>query len=1346
MLDFLIISEERNNKGIRIIFPSFRTYPKSKDLMTKGRDFYAVWVEDRGLWSTDESDALELIDRELEKYVEEHKNSYDMPFKVMYMRDSKSKMIDSWHTYVKNQLRDSYHVLDEKVMFSNSEVKKTDYATRTLPYPLEEGDISAYDKLMSRLYSPEERHKIEWAIGAIISGDSKKIQKFVVLYGDKGTGKSTVLHIIEKLFEGYDSVFDSKTLGSNTDPFALAAFADNPLVAIQHDGDLSRIEDNTKLNSLTAHEKMFVNEKFKSPYTMTFNTFLFMGTNKPVRITDSKSGIIRRLIDVQPTGNTFPLKEYNAIKREIPFELGGIASHCLKVYESNQDAYEQYIPLCMLGATNDFYNFMEDNYFLFSKPEGVTQAFAWEKYNEYVKEARVQYPLPLRIFKEELRTYFDTYEDRATVDGARVRKLYSGFKKDKFSSRTNLDIEEPEPAPSWLSLTKTVSLLDKELADCQAQYASGVGTPIAKWSKITTHLKDLDTTKTHYVRPPDQHIVIDFDLKDKDGNKSKELNLKEASKWPSTYAEFSKSGEGVHLHYIYDGDVSELSCIYDEDIEIKVFTGNSSLRRRLSFCNDIPIRTINSGLPKKEKKKMTTFEGFESEKALYTHIVRNLNKEIAPSTKSSIDYIYNALENAYSKGLKYDLSGLKTKVYVFALNSTHQKDYCLKLYSKMHFKSEEPSESIDIQNERPYVFFDVEIVPNLFLLVWKYHHEKTKNYLFNPTPEQLDQLFTEKLIGFNCRRYDNHVMWAAKLGYSNAELYALSKRIISGDKGAFFGEAYNLSYTDVYDFAATKQSLKKWEIELGIHHQELGYSWDEPIPEDQWYKVAEYCGNDVDAEEAVFDHLAADWQARQILAKVTGGSVNDTTNSLSARFIFGKDKHPQDQFNYRNLGEISQIDDKKTREMIDEFESRTGFKLDREFTKFDANGRPIFPGYSYSFGKSIYRGEEIGEGGRVMANPGIYYDVALDDIASMHPSSAIDEELFGPVYTKRFKELKDTRVLIKHGYYEEAKKVLDGALKPFLEEVGFDAKALAYALKIVINAVYGLTAAKFDNAFKDVRNIDNIVAKRGALFMENLRHEVESRGFTVAHIKTDSIKVPNATNDILMFIEEYGHLYGYDFEHEATYDRMCLVNDAVYIAKYATIERCRELYGDLYVDSLKGVLKDNREDPGAWTATGAQFQVPYVFKTLFSHEEIEFKDMCETKAVSTALYLRKEGSDPEFIGKVGLFCPVKKEFGGKELLREGQDKEGNKKYDSATGAKGYLWLESEYVGKMKDPMDIIDKSYYNSLVDDAKAAISKYGDFEAFVSDDDDDDVPWDVSKVNEHKEKEKEINYERSA
>ena len=695
----------------------------------------------------------------------------------------------------------------------------------------------------------------------------------------------------------------------------------------------------------------------------------------------------------------------------------------------------------------------------------------------------------------------------------------------------------------------------------------------------------------------------------------------------------------------------------------------------------MPIASISSGLPLKGDKKVINFEGVKNEKGLRTLIKRNLNKEIHPGTKPSIDFIYKILEDAYSSGIGYDVSDMQNDIFAFAANSTNQSDYCIKLANKMQFKSKEPSIG-DSNDDAKLIFYDVEVFPNLFLVNWKVEGpDKPVVRMINPTPTEIEELLHYRLVGFNCRRYDNHILYARLMGYDNEQLYKLSARIINSKKGentnCFFGEAYNISYTDVYDFAATKQSLKKWEIELGIHHQELGLPWDQPVPEEMWPKVAEYCDNDVIATEAVFNHLKADFIARQILADVAGMTVNDTTNSLTTRIIFGNNRKPQDQFNYRFMGmEEIPID------------------MDGdEYNIFDSEGRPLFPGYKYENGISTYRGEEVGEGGYVYSEPGMYRNIALLDIASMHPSSIVAERLFGN-YTDRFSDILNARIAIKHKEFDKAKKMLGGALAKYLTDEN-TAKELAQALKIAINSVYGLTSASFENPFRDNRNKDNIVAKRGALFMVNLKHEVQKRGFVVAHIKTDSIKIPDATPEIIQFVMDYGKKYGYNFEHEATYEKMCLVNDAVYIAKY----------------------KD-----GDWTATGTQFAVPYVFKKLFSKENIAFEDMCETKSVSTALYLDMNENLPEdehnyiFIGKVSSFCPIKPGCGGGELLREGKDKEGNIKYSSATGAKGYRWLESEMVKELHKEDDI-DRSYYDKLVDDAAASISSYGDLEWFVSD-----------------------------
>ena len=386
-----------------------------------------------------------------------------------------------------------------------------------------------------------------------------------------------------------------------------------------------------------------------------------------------------------------------------------------------------------------------------------------------------------------------------------------------------------------------------------------------------------------------------------------------------------------------------------------------------------------------------------------------------------------------------------------------------------------------------------------------------------------------------------------------------------------------------------------------------------------------------------------------------------------------------------------------------------------------------FPGYEYKWvdgindkKQNMYRGVNLGFGGYVYYEAGMYSNVALLDVQSLHPHSIIAMNKFGK-YTKRYEEILEARIAIKNHDYETAGKMLDGAFKRYLTS-DEEADKLATALKLVLNSTYGYGSATFENPFVDSRDGNNIVACRGALFMKTLQDEVTKRGFTVAHIKTDSIKVPNATKEIVDFIMNFAKPYGYTFEFEGLYDRMCLINGSTYIAKYASEEQCMALHGFFPKDNKKAAKKGQM-----WTATAKQFQVPFVFKTLFSKEPIEFKDLCEAKEVKTAIYIDMNEDLPEgehdlhFVGKVGNFCPIKDGCGGGVLVKEAKDKDGAIKYDSVTGTlkpdkTPYHWLEAESV-KILEKENDIDKSYYRKLVDDAVAVISQYGDFERFVAD-----------------------------
>lgn len=1390
MLDFLVIEERTLRNGTIEISPNFRTN-RHKDLMIKGGDFDAFWNEKEGMWCKDESALIDMVDEYLKEYRDSKYNSSPFPVKVLWMWDARSGSIDLWHKYCRQQLRDSYHVLDQKIIFSNTPVTKEDYASHRLPFPLEEGDISAYEKCMGTWYNPPDKTKLEWGMGGIIAGDIDIIEKFFVLYGPPKSGKSSFLkHILYPLFEGYWAPFDASTIAKGG--FWGESFKTNPLVSVQTDGKLSRIEDNSVLNAIISHEVVEINLKNKSTYPQKMRTVLFLGTNEPVKISDAKSGIIRRLIDVTPSGRTLPEEEYYEELEKLKFEYGAIAQHCLTVYSKlGPYYYNDYVATEMLAETNDFYNFIEKNYEDLRSKDYITANEAWRRWQDYKTFADIEYKFPYKKFCTELKNYFREYKDDwHDENGKHIRSVYTGFIFEKFKSKVRVEQIIERANNRWIILKEQHSLLDDILSDCPAQYAVETGEkPIGGWDYCKTKLSDIDTTRLHFVRPPLYLIMVDFDIRDANGEKSLKLNLDEANKWPKTYAEVSKSGGGLHLYYIYTGDPMMLANTYNGrgDIEIKVYNGKGAIRRISKMCNDIPIAKISSGLPlKEEANKVVDFELYSNEKALRTcidsHIKNWMSGEV--HTTPTIKRISQVVEKAYDKGFTYDISDMYKTILDIARRSTNQSRPCEDIVNKMHFRSKkEVADGVGIERDTgKLVIFDIEVYPNLLLIAWKYEFSDTFNCMKNPSSSEVEDFFTTlDIIGFNNLRYDNPIIYARAMGRSIHGCYEISHGIIHGeDVGLNNRLAKAISYCDIFDMASApnKQSLKKYEIELGrlerkakhlfregcdiptvskklktpeilvnvwyerrdkkpLSHLEIGYDWDADIPESEWPNVEQYCKNDVQATEDVLHYLDGDFKARKMLAALSGLPVNETTNNHTAQIIFGNEREPWKKFVYTDLS-------------------------------------TIFPGYiplhKSPDGKSHYRGDEPSEGGYVYSEPSVAYNVATIDLESGHPTSTEVLNALGP-WTPRFGELKRARILIKHKDFEGAKQLLDGKLAPFLDNPD-DAKAISNALKTAINAVYGQTDAKYQNRFRDPRNVDNIIAKYEALFMIDLKYFVQGEGYRVVHIKTDSIKIENADINIINKVHEFGKKYGFKFSHESTYSKMCLVNKSVYIAKYADAEWCQKKYG---------YIPDNNQDEGGkWTATGTQFQHPYIFKTLFSKEPLEFDDLCEIKSVSTALYLdlnegcddvqmwetvksirrsmnsiipnyepklsKKEqallehtkdisdekldelissGHNYKFVGRVGEFVPIKPGKGGGILARKSGDQ-----FTSANGAKGYRWLEAEDVrltGKEAD----IDMSYYEKLADAAVKAISQHCNFDKFVG----EDIPDDFINIPENVE-----------
>lgn len=1228
------------------VWPDFKYGIRNSDLITKGGEMFAYWYD--GKWHAKDrdpeltiSDLIDIIDREVSEKVKQLEAKYpDMEIRGRYMSSNGSGIMKTFLEYAR-QNPQSKTQFNKKILFADHEMKKSDYATTQLSYTPMSGPTPAFDEMFELLYAPKELEKILWFMGASLTNSMQGIQKFLYLYGGKGTGKGTILKVFKSMFQQYVGSIDLAHLTSE-DSFATSEIKEVPIL-IDEDTDLSNIKKDINLLKLTAHEELSINAKYKQTYPITFNGLLITASNQRYKVRNIDSGITRRAVVAEPTSKTHTAAKYKSLMKQIEFEIPMIAQKAIDVFENlGPDHFENYVDYSMVEATDIFYTFVKDNYLQLGDPCPLSRAA--ELYRVYLEDMKYGLEGYKKKVKQELKRYYAKEYPQRRIGDQNCRNVYEGFRWDLVFPETNgvdnvKEVVTVNALLADLNICKQKSLFDEVAADYPAQYATDEGLPKAKWDNVKTILRQLDTSLLHYVRMPLNHIILDFDIK-VDGKKNLLKNLQQVLNFPPTYTELSKSGEGVHLHYFYDGDVSQLANLIDTDMEIKVYSGKSSLRRKLAMCNDLPIAHISSGLPLKEERP-AVYKDIEviklNEQKMRALVKGNLEKKYHANTRPSVDFIVKIFEDAQKAGVAYDLRDMRQDILTFASRSTNQASECIKSVSKINFSTIEIEDSPKYQKPNKIVekeeltFYDVEVYPNLFVLVTKQYGKKPKAYV-NPTAEEVDKIVKESiLVGYNNRRYDNHIMYARMLNEDNMSLYRQSQRIITKKDGGngFYGGAYELSYTDIYDYcnAGNKKSLKKWEVELGIHHDEIEFPWDQPVAEENWPRVVEYCTNDVIATEKVFDATQSDYKARQILSAISGLSMNATTNQHTTQIVFEGNKNTEQDLVYTDLSDT-------------------------------------FPGYKYEFGVSTYRGEVVGEGGEVYAEPGVYYDVGLDDIASMHPFSAIALNAFGK-YTKNFIDLVNARIYIKHGEYELAAKLFNGKLKPFLKNPEL-AKELSLALKTAINSAYGLTSASFPNAFKHPKNVDNIVAKRGALFMIDLRHAVQAQGYQVVHVKTDSIKIANVDDKIIKFVHDFGKKYGYTFEHEATYEKLVLINETAYAA--------------LDVD-------------GKWHATAKPFIIPYVFKRLFTKEPIVKEDLFEIKEVKdAAIYL-----DDRFVGK---FAEVYCSKHGQPMYRVTPNKKG-----ALNGTKGRLWkLSSEYGGK-----DDVDFLYYESMVDDTLSAISKVG-------------------------------------
>jgi hypothetical protein len=1191
---------------------------------TRGVYFYngSTWINDElALKRQISSDIHDRFDIERENYEELSIDSLD---------NAASKATHDW-LLMKEQVQTEARPFDNKIFFRSDIATRSDFSTFHLSYDPTPMETPAITEIFSTLFTEPERSKLYWFLGAALTNSMPDIQKFIYLHGPKGSGKGTTIDIARALFEGYAHDINLQKLTSG-ESFSSEQVRAVP-VLIDDETDLYRMKSDINLLKLISHDPIRVNKKYQMETDITFTGLLIAASNQAVKVRNVDSGITRRLVDINQTSNKIEYTRYLELMRKVPSEIPGFAFELIDFYNNTDpDQYLNYESQQMITETNYIHRFIAENINELLEFSPLTSQKAYDIYVSYTENDNAGFTLSRHEFRTEMERYFDISptSKRISMNGRQYTSIMTNFNWDRLKESTITGRNNPHALPTFDSL---YNIFEHSLY--KGQLANADGHPNYKWDATTTIASNISQEETHFILPKDpDNTLIAIDIDHDTFEASYESYRTFISRYPdlaNTYSELSRNPNRIHIYAWYRGqlDANSVEKELGPNIELKVYSGNQSLRRKFTFSNGVStIGEIPADLIKrKETNPMIDITQLADEKHLRSLIEKNLKKEIHGATAPSFDFIRKLIFDAYDSGLSYDITDLRQDIINFAGSSTNQSERLLKSVVKLPFVSKDlqsPDDvaTNDISLEVPEIsdlyFVDVEVFLDHWILSYKPFTSDVVTTIVDPTMPALEELSTHPLVGFNNYGYDDYILYYALLGYSAPKLYEVSQKIITG-----FGEvklpfkAHKVFYADIYDFSTKKQSLKRWELELGIPHAEANIDWNAPLPEAALDDIIFYNKNDVKATQKVFEANLPDYETRQMLSSISGLPVSSKGNAHAIAIIFAPDSPDNKKLVYSDLSET--------------FPGYT-------FNKFNT------PKSLYEINNSLY---EPSEGGYVFTKPGYYEKVIELDVASMHPSSAIALNYFG-TYTANYKAIKDARIEIKHGNFDKAKDILP-SIKDF-EISESNSKAIANALKLVINSAYGLSSASFDNPLKAPKNLDNIIAKRGALFMITLKEHLEKKGFEVIHIKTDSIKlVMNKLDfdpeDYLSEVAEFGSQYSYDFEIADTYTDFYLLNKAV----------------------LAGTDSSNHTH-----AIGAELIEPYILKSLFTKEPftpLDYSVIKETRAGEMWL-------GEQFIGKNGRFYPSREpDARALEWVRPGLDPMDPANRSFVTGTKGYQWKE-----------------------------------------------------------------------
>lgn len=419
------------------------------------------------------------------------------------------------------------------------------------------------------------------------------------------------------------------------------------------------------------------------------------------------------------------------------------------------------------------------------------------------------------------------------------------------------------------------------------------------------------------------------------------------------------------------------------------------------------------------------------------------------------------------------------------------------------------------------VILDVEVYKNYFLLSLKQINSgKVRHFEMYPGKNLNADVIRGALskhttISFNGLSFDLPVIAAALDGFDNQALKNLSDSIITGNKNSWqicrdncINVPATWDHIDLINVAPGQASLKIYGGRLNAPKmQDLPIQPDATITPEQRELLRQYCVNDLETTEILFNALQKALKLRQQMSEQYGLDLRSKSDAQIAETIikseltkktgktYSKPKMKKKHLRYFDPG-ICKFENKQIQEVFERLKSQN-FELAK-------NGSVAMPQWL--------------KDSRIEIN-GKYYQMGIGGLHSCEKSRTIqaapDEYLIELDVSSYYPAIILQQQLAPENLGHAFLKIYESIVKRRLHAKRIGDKSTADSLKIAVNGSFGKLGSKYSALYAPELLIQTTITGQLALLM--LIERMEDAGISVVSANTDGVVLhfKHSQNDIV---------------------------------------------------------------------------------------------------------------------------------------------------------------------------------------------------------------------------------------